>query len=230
MNEKISNYNIGIFVRFLLIIFASFMISCFIVSLSFSNAFFYNLFVFFAVIIPIVIFGFVIFILIQRTKYVKYVNNRNVQIFALIISIFIICSGIIFYYEYSPPSGIIDTWFCEEDQILCVNLSNNCSRFEINYDKTFARKYGYLDFYIENYSGYFDFEWNFDKLSNIITIYYNNNSRHKINLHNPPLDLEWEVKLKLEIIDGGKLLTHYISEIDAPFNAKLLDGITWFSI
>jgi hypothetical protein len=230
MDENQSSYHLGIFGRFILIIFVSFLISSLIVGSSFSNAFFYNIFFCFTVFIPILIIGFVIFILIQRTKYARYVTNRNVQIIALIISIFVIGNSLFFFYEWSPPSGIIDTWHCKEGQLLCIDLSNNCSRLKIGYDNTYAIKYGYLDFITYNYSGSFDFEWNFDKLTNIITIFYNNNSKYEINLHNPPLDLEWEVKLRIETIDKDKLLTYYISDVNAPFNAKLFNGITWFSI
>jgi len=228
MKEKTSDYKLRIFGLFLLTIFISFVISSSIVGSAFSNAIFYNIFMCLTVFIPIVVFSFVIFIVIQRTKYAKYVTNRNVKIIALIISVFLIGNGILFYYEWSPPSGIVDTWHCEEGQLLCVNLSNSCSRFDIAYDNTYAREYGYLDFITSNYSGSFDFEWDFDKLSNVLTIFYNPET-NRMGRYSP-LDFEWEVKLRLEITDENKLITHYIGEDNAPFDANLLDGITWFYI
>ena len=231
MDEKRFKYNFGIFGIFLIIIFASFFISLFISSLAFSNAFIFSILVCFVVIIPIVVIGFIIFILIQRTKYAKYVTNRNVQIIALIISIFIIGTSIFFYYEYSAPSGIIKWWSCENGQILCDKQNNSYSGFNIFRDSTYNYRYGHLNFITNNYSGSFDFEWNYDKLSNIITIFYTNYSYHIIPTPDePPLGFEWEVKLRLEIINENKMLTHYISQDNAPFNAELFDGITWVAI
>lgn len=180
--------------------------------------------------LPAMAVGFVIFLLILKTKYEKFITIKSSTIFSFILALIIIIHAVSFYYERSPPSDVVDTWFPEEGQLLCVNLSNSCSAFEIQYREYHDSKEGYIDFITSNYSGSFDFEWDFDKFSNVITIFYNNNSRYAIAFpHNPDLDFEWEVKLRLEITDEGKLITYYISEVNTPFDAKLLDGVTWFS-
>jgi len=174
-----------------------------IIGIACSNAFF-MIVGSLVIVIPALIIGFILFLLLQRTSLVKFVNGRNITIVCIIIVILFIAPAINYTITTLPPSELLYYWNCDEGQ------SINDSVLWLNYDDTYAEKGGML--LHENIS--YEIEWDYDSNSNELIIW---NERFE----------QWDVKLKIEFIKSNIIKTHYISNNSAPFNAELFDGIIW---
>ena len=221
------------------IIVATVLVSLFVASIIMMSAFFWSgplvciLGLFYG--IPALVAGFIIFIMIQKTNLSKYVNAKNTIILCIIIGVIIIGGATYFSSKTKIPYEIVNWWYCDSDQALCTNES--CSILMIDFDYTYGYKTG--RYYEENIAGKgerrFDFDWNYDHPSKIITIFCNNESSTSNVWSSRDNEtgelirerLDWEVKLRLDVTSSQKMTTYYISDKDAPFNAELFDGITW---
>lgn len=231
--------NLHLYGIIVVIAFVSTIIATNIMMIATSNAYFVFFFYNF-ILIPILIIGFILFLFLQRNSLVRFVNMRNAGIVCIITAIIIITPAVNFTITTLPPPGLENTWWCDYGQALCTN--DSCCYLRMIYDETYARKTG--RFYDDNLTGKgkrtFEFEWRCDNMfSDVITILCTNNSdcprRWWWSLDNETGEQvrerwNWEVKLIVDIVGDNKMVTYYVSDKNAPFNAELFDGITWTGV
>lgn len=174
-------------------------------------------FVMLVLILPALLVGFLLFILIQRTKFEKSVNKKNINIICIIIVIIIIIIPIRFYIWARIPTEIIYDWHCDEGQVLCNN--GNCSILSLKKGYYAAAAIGPHDGYFVGpnltFDDRIDFYWGYD------------NFNHELTIDPHGYEGGGEVILRLKVTSPGKMTTYYVSSNNAPFDAKLFDGITW---
>lgn len=167
------------------------------------------------IILPALIIVFVILYIIKKSNYERLVTKKKINVISLIFVIAIIIFSVYNYQGFRVPSEIIKEWTCEECESLCYNGS--CSKLVIKRDTTVGNQDGYFTHFNTSYEpslkkSYKIYYWDYDKFSNIVTLEFSNESI---------------VKLKLDIKSSNKMTTYYVSDTNAPFDAKKLDDITW---
>jgi len=215
MKKETKGLKLKLFLIFFIFTVISMFVALFLIGSTFSNAFFYWLRFCVITVIPVVIIAFIIFILVQRTKYAKFVNMKSIIIASIVFSAVIIGHFIQFNYEWSPPNEIIDFWKSEY------------GRMDITFDDTYAWKHIHLEVN-DNVNGWSnDGQWDYDKSTHNFVIYfpfYPTDSSNRAE----DFDYEWQILLKIELEDSGAMITQYISDNDVPFNAsKVFDDVTW---
>jgi len=169
--------------------------------------------------LPALVVGFIIFLLILRTKYGKFITLKSVTIFSFILALVIILPAISFYYETVPPKEITNQWHYDEDQ----EISEVLKWMGIHYDTTYANKGGYL-YKVPNATQGTDFEWEYDESTQVITMTEYEHAREHIE--------DWKLLLRLDInlIAGSHytMTTYYVSDVNFTlFNPLLFDNTTW---
>jgi len=171
-----------------------------------SNAGFLTVAICFLGWLPALVVGFIIFLLIPRTKYGKFITLKSVTIVSVILALVIILPAISLYYEV-PPKEVTNQWHYDKDQEICGVFK----WMGIHYDTTYTGKFG--DFYDIT-----SFEWEYDESTQVITMTGYRN--------------EWKLLLRLDInlIAGSHytMTTYYVSDVDFTlFNPLLFDNTTW---
>ena len=175
--------------------------------------FFNGIFIF----LPALVIGFVVFFILLRTRFEKYITKRTTAIACGIVVIVIIAPAVQFYYITVPPSIIVRQWHNNPGQ----NISEVLNWMGIVYDHTYGWKSGY--FYLKNGTTTTDwftsFRWTYDEGTRIITM--------TAQFRN-----SWTLLLRLDItlVNGTyyAMTTHYLrSQNFTIFDPWMLDNTTW---
>ena len=168
-----------------------------------SNAYFF-IFLYGFIMTPVLIVGFIVFLILQRTSFARFLNKRNIGIICVIMAIVVMIPAVNFTLTKLPPAELLYTWNCDEGQ------SINDSALALYYDSTYAWKVGH--FIYEDVGR--EIEWDYDRSSNRFTFW-------------PRGYKEWEVSFRIEFTSDNTMTTYYISNVSAPFDARLFDGLSW---
>lgn len=184
-----------------------------------SNAGFLTVAICLLVWLPTLVVGFIVFLLILKTKYEKFITLTNSTIFSWILALIIIIHAISFYYVTVPPTEVTNQWHYDGGQ----EISAVMKWMGIHYDTTYADKRGYF-YKVPNATQGTDFEWKYDKLTQVITMTEYEPAQEHIE--------DWELRLRLDInlIEGSHytMTTYYISDVNFTlFNPLLFDNTTW---
>jgi len=164
------------------------------------------------------VIGFILFLIIWKTRLKKFVNKKSVNIFSAILILLGIAVAIFLYYHIVPPKEVTNSWKCNEGQEIC----NKIDGIRIIYDTTYMRKEGSFVVEKPQTSEDFDlldieFRWEYDESSGELTIEEER--------------LGW-IKLRLDIDESKEphytMNTYYVdSSPGFPFDAKFFDGAEW---
>jgi len=178
----------------------------------------FTVFICLLVWLPAIVIGFIIFLIILKTRYEKFITLKSVRIFSVILAIVIILPAIFFCYVTIPPQEVTNQWHYDKNQ----EISEVLRWMGIHYDNTYITKSGYL-YEVPNATQGTDFEWEYDKLAQVITMTEYDREPERIE--------DWELLLRLEIKRTEShytMTTYYISDVNFTlFDPLLFDNTTW---
>lgn len=191
-----------------------------------------TIFLFIFVLLPILLIGFIVFLVLRRTKVANILNEKNVHIFCIVIAGIIIAPAALNYYYTVPPKEVTHIWAIDNNQPLQTQILG----MSIFYDNTYGKKGGYLFFngrpgngmFVAGYEVTDDsaFTWSYDASTQELTLQQGNIWTTVQN--------GWELTLKLIInttnTTHSTMTTQYVKDANFNFfNATLFNGVTWFS-
>jgi len=206
-NRRIPFKKFWLFGEIVLVGFVALFINALIMGQVCSNCALLPAFICFFGWLPALIIGVILFFIILRTKYEKFITLKSTTIFSVILALVIILPAISFYYETVPPKEVTNQWHYDEGQ----EISEVFEWMGIYYDTTYADKFG--EFYDIT-----SFDWKYDESTQVITMTGYRN--------------EWKLLLRLDInlIAGSHytMTTYYVSDVNFTlFNPLLFDNTTW---
>ncbi|GAH14190.1 unnamed protein product, partial [marine sediment metagenome] len=137
-NRHIPLEKFWLFGEIVLVGFVALYINMFIMMQVASNAGFLTIVICFLGWLPALVVGFIIFLLLIRTKYEKNITLKSTTIFSVILALVIILPAISFYYETVPPKEVTNQWHYDKDQEICGVFR----WMDIHYDTTYTGKFG----------------------------------------------------------------------------------------
>jgi len=201
-----------------------------------GNLFLFMNFIQLILLIPALLIVFIIFFVIQRTKYANSITKKKVNIICLVFVIVVIIFSGLNYYQVRVPDELLYEWCCDEGQEVCEYGKGSVLYLEKTWGHSFhvTSNWGpHKGYFIRPNSTFekkLDFGWGYDNLNNILTMHkpYNSNTE----VYNESTDRwenmqEWEVQLRLDVTSSGKMTTYYVSSNNAPFDANFFDGVSW---
>ncbi len=200
----------------------SLLISTVVLTIATFNLWMLTNFLWLIYLVPALLIGYVVYILVKR-KTKREISSKNTNVVCVIVVAIVVLMSAFSYILFRFPDEIINEWTCEQNEILCVN--GTCCTINISYDGTVGRHDGFFIGPNLTFKERIKFLWHYDTLSNEITL--SDFGYWFINNGTKQTTWEWEVKLRLEVTSPGEMTTYYVSSKNAPFDAELLDGITW---
>ena len=196
-----------LFGEIVLVGFVALFINVIVMQYVCSNCFFIVFGICIFIWFPALIIGVVLFFIILKTKYEKFITLKSTTIFSVILALVIILPAISFYYETVPQKEVTNQWHYDKDQEICGVFK----WMDIHYSTTYTGRFG--DFYDIT-----SFEWEYDESTQVITMTGYRN--------------EWRLLLRLDInlITGSHytMTTYYVSDVNFTlFNPLLFDNTTW---
>ena len=207
----------------------SMLINGIIMGFTCTNCPIITIILFLFVLLPALLVGFIVFLVLRRTKAAKIINGKNIGIFCVVVAGIIIAPAAINYYYVVPPKDVTHTWIVDNNQTLQKQMLG----ISIFYDTTYGSKGGYFlnggsgdGFYISGYKVINDsgFRWNYDTSSKELTLQQGNIWK--------TVPRGWQLTLRLTITTTNAshptITTQYVRDVNFPFcNATLFNDVTW---
>jgi len=230
VSEMFSTKTLNLFGRIVAVVFAVVVINMILMQSICSNCGILTMIIFVFFGLPALAAGLFVFVLIKRTKYEKFINSKNVNIFCVILGVIlaaiVIPQSINDYYDIVPPKEVTNYWLVDEGQ----DIKNHITGMDINYDTTYAAKNGYFtiktnNIYQSNILEGTNFIWSYDEVTKTITF------TEQYTMFSKKTD-GWTLTLRLDINKSEEphytMTTHYVSNTNFTFfNTTFLDGATW---
>jgi len=236
MEEETNTHYVKLYIVVLITILLSSAIAFLIYASAFSNAglgmFFYCLIFY----LPILVIITVVFFLLLKTRFAKFINKKSVGVFCVILATILIAPAIIGYYNTVPPKEVTNVWIVDDGQ----DLQSHIVGMTIIYDRTYGWKSGYFLIEGAGAGGYViggnesykvlednPFVWSYNELSNEILI-----QESSLQGGDTPTEYGWSLTLRLDIDKSEEphytMTTNYVSDFSfILFNATLFDNVNW---
>ena len=202
----IKNIQLYVWIVITAVVFA--FIATWTMMIATSNAYFF-IFLYGLIMTPVLIVGFIVFLILQRTSFARFLNKRNIGIVCVIMAIVVMAPAVNFTLTTLPPSELLYYWGPDDE-----GQSMNISSLDLYYDSTLARKRGH--FVYDDLA--YQIEWEYDRNSN------------KFTFGELPMGHGWEISIRIEFTSDNTMTTYYLSNVSSPFNAELFDGLSWTGV